>query len=352
MVKTIDIKDVLKMKDILLIDVRSQVEYEDGTILNAINIPILDNEERAMVGTIYKKECTEKATLMGIEYGSKKLVSIYESIKGYSKEYKNIVFFCYRGGMRSKSVCSFVQMMGIKNVFQLTGGYKSYRNTVVNFLEKNIYDYNFIMIHGLTGVGKTHILEKLHERGKSVLDLEKLANNSGSVFGNIMYNEKLPTQKNFDAGIFHTLRGLKDKNVYVESESKRIGNVIILNHIFEKIISDKHILVETNMENRITNIKKDYINGIEDNEQKLKDAIEHLRKRLGNVNVNMLIEKIDKKEYDHVIEYLIKNYYDPLYKYSIDKFREYDYEANYLSMDKVVDEIIKFVEDITGEGRN
>ncbi|PAB61210.1 tRNA 2-selenouridine(34) synthase MnmH [Anaeromicrobium sediminis] len=352
MVKTINIKDVLEMKDILLIDVRSPIEYEDGTIPNAINIPILDNEERAIVGTIYKKECTEKAMSMGVEYASKKLVSIYENIKDYSKKYEKIIFFCYRGGMRSKSVCSFVQMMGIKNVLQLTGGYKNYRNYVVNFLEKKIYDYNFIMIHGLTGVGKTHILEELHERGKSVLDLEKLANNSGSVFGNIMYNEKLPTQKNFDAGIFHTLRVLNDKNVYVESESKRIGNVIILNNIFEKIISDKHILVGTNMENRIANIKKDYINGIEDNEQKLKNAIEHLRKRLGNNKVNMLIEKLDEKEYDYVIEYLIKNYYDPLYKYSIDKFREYDCEINYLSMDKAVDEIIKFVEDVTSEGRN
>lgn len=351
MINKVSIEDILKMKNTLIIDVRSPGEYEDGSVYEAINMPILGDDERALVGTVYRQECKDKAIKMGIEYASKKLSDIYDLLKIYAKEYDNIVFVCFRGGMRSKSVCSFANMMGIKNVFQLDGGYKAYRNFVVDFLNHDILEYDFIMLHGLTGVGKTHILEKLAKRKSSILNLEELASNSGSVFGNIMYNKKLPTQKNFDSAIFHALYGLEDKRVYVESESKRIGNVIIVNSIFDKIMSDMHILIKTNIDNRVKNIKLDYINGIKENDEKLKEAIEHLRKRLGNKKIEELLFQIDNKEYEKVIKYLVFDYYDPLYKYSIDKFDNYHLEVYYEDMNEAVDEIIKFVDNSTKKGR-
>ncbi|MFZ5966530.1 MAG: tRNA 2-selenouridine(34) synthase MnmH [Bacillota bacterium] len=340
--KSIDIEEGLKLKNALFIDVRSPFEYNESTITGAVNIPILTDEQREDVGSVYRKESQEKATEIGLKYASSKLTDIYTSVKAYRKQYDHIIIFCWRGGMRSKTVCSLLDMLNISNVYQLRGGYKRYRKFTVDYFENHIDQYSFITLHGLTGVGKTHILEKLSTLRIPVLNLEKIAKNSGSAFGDIVFEGSPPSQKMFESDIFHTLYFCESKFLFVESESKRIGNVQIPDSIYTKIINGHHILINTSLENRINIILGDYIKHLENNNEKIIKAIQCLRKRLGNETVDLLLKKIDQKEYIFVIEYLIEHYYDPLYKYSIEKYEHYDRILEYEDIEEVIPKLKDF----------
>lgn len=342
----INIEKALKLQSVLFIDVRSPSEYEEATIPGAINIPILDDMERAMVGTVYRMESMEQATLKGLRYVAPKLPDIYAKIREYSQKYDYIIIFCWRGGMRSKSTCDFLNMLKIPNIYQLIGGYKAYRKYVINYMENNVNQYTFIMLHGLTGVGKTHILERLETLGYTVLNLEKMAKNSGSVFGDIVFSGNPPSQKMFDAYVFNILYRAHNKYIFVESESKRIGKVQISDHIYHQMVHGYHVLINTTMDNRIQIILNDYVGTLEEQNEKLKKAINHLRKRLSNESVDLLLKKIEEKDYIFVVKYLIEYYYDPLYRYSIEKYGHYDLLIEYTNMDHAISELVQFFKTI------
>ncbi|SHI78567.1 tRNA 2-selenouridine synthase [Geosporobacter subterraneus DSM 17957] len=342
MTSLITIEEALKLKKAIFIDVRSPAEYAESTIVDAVNFPILNDEERAEIGTVYRRDSHQKAIRLGVKYASYKLPSLYDQIVDYQKEYEHIIFFCWRGGMRSKSVCNFLSMFNVPQVYQLAGGYKAYRKFIMDYFENHLDPYHFIMVHGLTGVGKTHILEGLSEKGLKVLNLEKLAQNSGSVFGDIVFKGSPPSQKMFESMIFHILYGAAEKNIFVESESKRIGNVQIPDKIYQRMVAGSHVLVNTSLENRVNIILKDYINHVEEKEEKIRKAIEHLRKRLGNEAVDHLLQKQSEKAYPYIIRYLIEYYYDPLYQYSIEKYKNYDLEIFYDNIENAIKELRDF----------
>ncbi|WP_165000326.1 tRNA 2-selenouridine(34) synthase MnmH [Anaerophilus nitritogenes] len=342
MFKVIDIKKALTLEKTIFIDVRSPAEYEEGTILDSINIPILDDSERAIVGTIYRKENKDKATLTGLNLVSYKIPNLYETIKGYSKEYDHIIIFCWRGGMRSKSVCNLLSMLDIPNIYQLKDGYKGYRRYVINYLETDILKYDFIVLHGMTGVGKTHILQELKKIDVPILNIEEMAQNSGSVFGDMVFEKKPPTQKNFESLLFHKMYCMKESYIFIESESKRIGNVQIPDTLYHYMMQKHHILIQTTIENRVNVILKDYVHHLDRNYEKIKKSLHYLRKRLGNSAVDILIQKIDEKNYSYVIEYLMKYYYDPFYQYSIYKY-EYDLVIEYKHIEEAVTKLKEFI---------
>ncbi|QZY56807.1 tRNA 2-selenouridine(34) synthase MnmH [Crassaminicella profunda] len=343
MVKVIDVEKALTLKNTLFIDVRAPLEYEDGTILGAKNIPILDDEERAIVGTIYRQENPHEATVKGLDLVSTKLPNLYSTVKQYSMEYDHIVIFCWRGGMRSKSVCNLLTMLNIDNIYQLKDGYKSYRKYVIDFLENKIERYKFIMLHGLTGVGKTHILDQLEAIKEPVLNLEEIAKNSGSVFGDIVFSGKPPSQKTFESLIFHVLYNSKENYIFVESESKRVGSVMVPDAVYNQMVNGYHVLIKTTFENRIEVILKDYAKHLEVNHSKIVASLNHLRKKLGNESVNNLINKIEEKDYTYVIQYLMEHYYDPLYNYSIKKYENYDLVIDYEKMEDVIPILNDFI---------
>ncbi|WP_010292506.1 rhodanese-like domain-containing protein [Clostridium senegalense] len=144
--------------DYVLVDVRSPLEYKENTIPGAVNIPLFNDEERALVGTIYKQESTEKAKKIGMEIVSKKLPSIYDEFLKLEKKHKKIVLFCARGGMRSGSLVALLSSLGMR-VEKIKGGYKSYRGYVLEELPKLNEQVKYIVLHGNTGVGKTEILK-------------------------------------------------------------------------------------------------------------------------------------------------------------------------------------------------
>lgn len=341
--RIIDIKSALELKDTIFVDVRAPLEYEEDRIINSKNIPLLDDNERSIVGTLYKQEGKELAIEKGLKFTGEKLEYFYSEFINLSKVYKNIVIYCSRGGMRSSSLVNFLSVLGL-NTYKLEGGYKSYRNYVIDFLENLDKYYEFIVLHGLTGVGKTDALKYLHKNDINTLDLEEFAKNSGSVFGHVYFNDSPPSQKLFESVIFNHIYELKSKYIFIESESKRIGGICLPNSMYD-IITKKgyHILLEDSIDSRIERLVDQYVNLSFKDNSTIINSLEKLRKRLGNENVNYLIEKMNLKEYSLVAKELILNYYDPLYKYSIDKY-EYELKLSCSNFENAMEKLILFYE--------
>ena len=340
--KIIKIEDALKLQNVLFIDVRTESEYKEDNILNAFNIPLFKDDEHKEVGTIYKNQGKNEAIKKGFDYVSYKLKDIYIQVASLLDEYNNIVIYCARGGMRSGSIVNLLSSLGI-DVYQLEGGYKAYRNYVLGYL-KNIMDTkNFIVVHGLTGVGKTDLLKELEKSNIDNIDLEGIAKNSGSTFGFITFKEKPPSQKKFETRIFEKLFYSNSDYIFIESESKRVGHVLIPNEIYDAIVRDGyHILLECSLENRVKRLLNDYVYyKDEKNLELLKECINKFRKRLGNKKIDEYINLLDKGEYEKLIEKYLIQYYDPLYIHSVNKYT-YNKVINFDDINKGTNEAIKF----------
>lgn len=325
--------------DYLLIDLRSPSEYTDGTIPGAVNISLFSDEERALIGTIYREKSPEEAKKSGIEIVSKKLPDIYDRIEELSCQYKHLIFFCARGGMRSGSVASFLEALGI-NAIKLEGGYKAYRNHVLDNLPKLVENIKFIVLYGNTGSGKTLLLNKLKDKGMDTVDLEGCANHRGSTLGCVGLGEP-NSQKTFESLIYDALIHKKSNLVYIEGESKRIGRDIIPDYIFEAMKEGIHIEIEASIEKRVDNILQDYVGNTD---SQLVEAISHMRRNLGNRKVDRYIELIQSHDYQPVIKELMEEYYDPLYE---------NHKKNYIKsiksddLDKARDDLINLKEELT-----
>lgn len=309
------LEEILYNDKYIIIDVRSQGEYEEDHIPGAINLPILSDEERAEVGTVYKNVSQEKAKALGLRYSGPKLEEYYEKVLEFRMNHKEVCFYCFRGGMRSHSIAKVMELLG-ERVHVLEGGYKTYRSYVIEELGK-FSDYSFNVIHGYTGSGKTVLLNRYKGNGRNVIDLEGLAKNRGSVFGDIGIDEKI-SQKKFDSLLLKELKLNRGAAIFVESESKRIGSVLIPDHVFEKMQEGRHFFLKTKMEDRIKIIRDDYLR--DTNEKVLSEIrgkIEKLKKQLGNEKLDELLNKFDEANYDYVIEKLMVDYYDPWYEKSI-----------------------------------
>ncbi len=329
----ISIGDALKGKGYIFVDIRSEGEYEEDHIEGARNMALFNNEERANIGKIYKEDRNE-AKLEGVRIASSKLESFYTRIKDLSSQYERVVVYCWRGGMRSRSVVAFFRSLGMGNVLQLEGGYKAYRKIVNDYLEKDVEKLTFVVLHGRTGVGKTEILKRLSKKGIHTVDLEAHASNSGSVFGRIPFGGRGPSQKRFDTLLFDNLKDWDDYFV-LESESKRIGDLHLKENFFQAMKRGVHILVDTSIENRVKIIAADYVSP--KTEKQIIGAIEALRKRLGGEAADRLVRQVKNNEYPQVIRYLMESYYDGLYDYSIKNVPEYDMKIVYEDIDEAVD---------------
>lgn len=319
--KMINLETALSLKNTIFIDVRTPSEYNEDHILNAVNMPLFKDEEHKEVGTIYKQQGKEFAIEKGFDFVGYKLKDFYKYANEIRQKYDNIVIYCARGGMRSGSICNLLSSIGIE-VYKLEGGYKSYRNYVLKYLENIMETKKFIVVHGLTGCGKTDLLKMLQNNDIDNIDLEGIAKNKGSTFGFIGFDEKPPTQKRFETLIFQKIYNSKSNYIFIESESKRVGHVCVPNEIYDAIIRDGyHILLEDSVKNRVQRLYRDYIlQKDEDAIKVLKDCINKFRKRLGNEKVDEYICLLDNKEYENLIQKYLVEYYDPLYMHSVQKY--------------------------------
>lgn len=315
MLKTIEYGEI--EGNYILVDVRSPGEFTDGTINGAISMPLFDDEERKIIGTVYTRESVEKAKRLGLSVASKKLIHIYDEIKELQKKYDKIILFCARGGMRSGILGTLLNSLGV-NIERINEGYKGYRRFVVENLPKVNESVQYIVLHGNTGVGKTEILKLLQQDGYNILDLEGLANHRGSLLGTVGLG-KSTSQKAFESNIFHRLQKSKGSYVFVEAESKRIGNATIPDFIFQKMKTGIHIFVEADILFRVDLITREYTK-FENCNEEIIECLKRLKKHIGVENIDRYCKLILNSEYDEVVSELMIKYYDPMYTHGSDKY--------------------------------
>ncbi|MDO5725350.1 MAG: tRNA 2-selenouridine(34) synthase MnmH [Tissierellia bacterium] len=316
--QSIDMEKIeqINKNELLFIDLRSPKEYKEHTIPDAINLPVLTDESRKVVGRLYKKGLHDEAILKGVESISQDLPEIFEKILDLKRKYKSLILFCERGGFRSTSLFVLLKSLHI-NVEKLDGGYKAYRKYIVKKLDEEIEKRNFINLSGKTGVGKTEILNRIRDLDYSVLDLEALANHRGSLLGHIGMNEQ-PDQKMFESEIYNVLKSSKDL-VFIEGESRRIGTLYIPAKLYEKMNLGIQILVEDSLENRVNRIYNEYV---DDHDEEIFEALNSLSRYISKEQLEKYKMAIEKKDYEMVIRELCVKYYDK--NYSIYK-KDFDY---------------------------
>jgi len=296
-----------------LVDVRSPKEFEQGTIPGSINIPIFTDIERAEVGTIYKKVGPAEAKERGLQIFSQKLPAY---IQEFRKIDTSITVFCWRGGMRSKTAATVLGLMDIEST-RLAGGIRSYRNFVLEYLEKETFQPEFIVLNGFTGTGKTAILKKLACNGYPVIDLEQMANHRGSIFGHIGLNPS--NQKRFDSLLVEKMMDYESTPfVFVEGESKRIGKILIPDFLYEKKEKGLQLIIQLPIEERVRNILDDYQPwGFP---ERFLEAFHIIKKRIHTPVAKQIGEFLNQENYVEATSLLLEHYYDPRYEHSTKDF--------------------------------
>ena len=317
MFKATDYKEILKFKNPIFIDLRSEGEFEDGTILGAISMPVLSNEERKIVGTLYASGDVKGAKEKGVEFFAPKLTDYYKRISQMEEDHE-VVLFCSRGGFRSTALFNLLKTLG-HNVYKLNYGYKSYRKYVLNFMN-TFKEYEYVVLKGYTGCGKTEILKELRKRGENVLDLEGLARHRGSLFGGVGMGFQ-PSQKTFESELIESFKSFKQGPVFVEGESPRIGSINLPSELIKAMAkTDKVFLIEDTIERRTERIKSDYLSdyGLEKKEEII-SALENLKRYISVKRYENYLKLVDEENFDLIIKDLMIKYYDANYSINKDK---------------------------------
>jgi tRNA 2-selenouridine synthase len=298
-----------------VIDVRSPAEFEHGHISDALNLPIFTNEERSIVGTMYIQKGSSEAIMKGLELIGPKMKEYAAKALQLAPE-NELLLHCWRGGMRSNSMAWLLNTVGIK-AHALEGGYKSYRQFVRALFSNPL---NLIVIGGMTGSGKTHVLEALASFGKQVIDLEGLAGHKGSAFGNIGLPSQLTTQQ-FENDLFTCLRQLNpEEPIYIEDESLSIGRIFIPEPFFKQMLSARFFNLIVPLHQRIKRLVETY-SGCDNND--LIAGVKHIERRLGLENATKAIACINQDEMEEAVK-IILQYYDKIYSHGshIEKRKE------------------------------
>lgn len=325
-----------------LVDVRAPIEFEVGSLPNAVNLPLMNDEERAAVGTTYKNEGKEKAIALGHELvsGSVREERI-ERWKRFIQTHPECALYCFRGGLRSQISQRWLKELGIHQPI-IEGGYKEARSFLRETLETKVQKFPFWVLSGPTGSAKTHLLENLSE-SLPVIDLEKAAHHRGSAFGAMGSCQS--TQVNFENDIaVQTLKILKQdrqqQRVLIEDESRMIGQCVVPEELFLLMRQAPVLYVDESLESRVENIFADYISStaigglkpIEGNElfNRYRNSILQISKKLGGLRTQELLQDLlfaqsDFNDHQGLelnrvwIRKLLEYYYDPLYAQSFAK---------------------------------
>jgi tRNA 2-selenouridine synthase len=290
--------------------VRSPGEFSQGHIIGAVNIPLFSDEERAIVGTAYKRHGKDQAVLLGLEFVGPKMADIVRKCHELSAS-KHIRVHCWRGGMRSQSVAWLLKQAGF-NAEVLPGGYKGYKQEVREFFE---HEFKLIVLGGPTGSGKTIILHQLKALGQQVVDLEGLANHKGSSFGSLG-QEKQPSTDQFENLVAYELQLLdSNKMIWIEDESRKIGTSVINAVFWEQMHRANRVLVHIPMEKRLDYLVKEY--GVFPKAD-LASALSRIGKRLGPQHLKAALELLEEGNLTEVAKASLE-YYDKAYAYSSTK---------------------------------
>ncbi|MGL5730858.1 MAG: tRNA 2-selenouridine(34) synthase MnmH, partial [Bacteroidales bacterium] len=300
-----------------IVDVRTTAEFAQGHIPGAVNIPLFTDEERVIIGTLYKKQGKDVAVEKGLEFVGPKMARFVKEAKALAKS-APVYIYCWRGGMRSGSMAWLFRTAGLQ-VYRLTGGYKAYRSS---FLEEVLPQiWKIIVLGGPTGSGKTAILEQLTLEGEQVLDLESLANHKGSAFGALGQPDQ-PSTEHFTNLIHEKFRTFDpEKPVWCEGESHSVGRVYIPKELYDQMQISPFIYLSIPKAVRLKRIVEEY--GRFDAES-LIESFRKIERRMGGQHVKAAIEFIRDNKIEEAAS-LGLDYYDKSYNNAIEKNRSITY---------------------------
>jgi len=302
-----------------ILDARSPSEYADDHLPDAQSVPVLDDAERARVGTIYKQESAFEAKRVGAPLVARNIArAIEERFAGMPKHWRPLVY-CWRGGGRSGSLVHVLRQVGWDAV-RLEGGYKAFRKQVVADLETLPQAFRFEVVCGATGSGKSRLLEALAAEGAQVLDLELLAAHRGSVLGE-RPDAPQPTQKSFETAIWTRLSSFDPaQRVFVESESRKVGDLRVPAELIERMRASACLRLEASGETRVRLLREDYEH-FERDPALLVEKLECLRPLHGAERIEGWKGALARGDWDGLVRELLVAHYDPAYERSM--FRNY-----------------------------
>ncbi|MGZ3949379.1 MAG: tRNA 2-selenouridine(34) synthase MnmH [Flavisolibacter sp.] len=336
-IQRLNIKEFLKLsKTGLLLDARSPSEYNHAHIPGSLSFPLFTDEERKIVGTTYKQKSREEAIKIGLDFFApkmRKMVEEIETLAGSSQQAETqnpkpeIFVHCWRGGMRSAAIAWLLDLYGFK-VYTLAGGYKAYRNHVLQTFEQ---PFQFKILGGFTGSGKTEVLNELERRGETVIDLERIASHKGSAFGSFKMPPQ-PKQEMFEnllamellrKSIVNGQSAIKDADIdgssspftihhspiWLEDESQRIGDLNLPAALWRIMRTSPILFIDIPFEERLNHIVAEYG---ECEKQKLIDATNRISQRLGGLDTKNAIAFLENCEIKEAFRILLR-YYDKHY---------------------------------------
>lgn len=338
---TTDFKNIV-LNNIPLIDVRSPIEFVKGAFETSVNLPIMTNEERHLVGICYKEKGNEEAVKLGHKLVSGNVkVDRLNAWKLFIEENPSAMIYCFRGGSRSTISQEWISTYLGMDIIKLEGGYKAFRNYLINELSPSVQTSKPIILAGLTGTGKTTLVKEL----KNSIDLEGLANHRGSAFGG--HTTPQPTQINFENKLAYELIKHRSKgytHIILEDEGGNVGTNFIPKPLARYFSLGDLVVIEASLEDRITvtlneyviNSQKEYITEYKSEELGLSkwfnyisNSISRVKKKLGGDRFKQIyscfetayeaqIKTGDFSLHREWIKFFLSDYYDPMYQYQLD----------------------------------
>lgn len=292
----------------LMVDVRSPGEYQRGHIPGAVSIPLFDDAERAIIGTLYKQQGREAAVMKGLELVGPKMAGFVRQAQRQAPA-PQLWVHCWRGGMRSESMAWLWKTAGF-SVATLTGGYKAYRRHVQEQMGQPL---QLVVLGGYTGSGKTAILHALAGQGEQVLDLEALAHHKGSAFG-ALGQAPQPTVEHFENLLHHALARLDlARRIWVEDESHSIGRVYIPHPFWQQMRAAPLLLVELPKALRIRRLVEEYAAF---GPELLEQSLLKISRRLGGLHLQRALDALRAAQYDETASITL-DYYDKAYAHGV-----------------------------------
>lgn len=316
--KTLEVEAFLELarqNNAVVFDVRTPAEFEKGRIPCAVNLPLLSNSERVVVGTTYKQQGRHPAILAGLDFVGPRMRSLVETVSshvGAPGDADDVLLHCWRGGMRSASLAWLLELYGYA-VTTLVGGYKSFRHWALAQIEA---PPPFLVLGGYTGGGKSEVLWELEQLGEPVVDLEGLANHRGSAFGGLDMPAQ-PTQEHFEnlMGWAFAETRRSGRAVWIEDEGRMVGRRHLPNSVLDASRASPVLVLEVDLDVRLDRLMRMY--GAAPVER-LGECFSRIRKRLGNQRADQALAALSEGDMRKAAR-IAMAYYDTCYQYGINR---------------------------------